>query len=88
MKKEKPMTLASEISRGTRRAMDAGTADFARFRGRLDKGIRRARKQASRRIDTTDHYVHDHPWMAIAVAAGAAAVIGLVAGRLMHRNPW
>lgn len=88
MKKENRMTLASEISRGTRRAVDAGTADFARFRGRLDKGIRRARKQASRRIDSTDHYVHEHPWMVLAITAGAAAMIGLIAGRMMNRNPW
>ena len=80
------MTWATEISRGTRRAVDAGSADFNRFRGRLEKGMRHARKNATRRVEATDRYVHDHPWMAIAVAVGVAAAAGLVAGRLLGRD--
>lgn len=80
------MTLATEISRGTRRAVDAGTADFNRFRGRLDKGLRHARKNATRRVEATGRYVHEHPWMAMAVVAGAAAVAGVLASRLLSRD--
>ncbi len=80
------MSFTTEISRGTRRAMDAGSADFNRFRGRLEKGMRHARKGATRRIATTDRYVHEHPWMAMAVVAGAAAVAGVVASRMLSRR--
>lgn len=80
------MTLATEISRGTRRALDAGSADFARFRGRLDKGLRHARRNATRRIEATDRYVHQHPWMVMAVIAGAAAVTGVLVARMISRD--
>lgn len=80
------MTLATEISRGTRRAVDAGSADYHRIRGRLGKNMRHARKRATQRIETTDRYVHEHPWMAMAVVAGAAAVAGVVAARLLARE--
>jgi ElaB/YqjD/DUF883 family membrane-anchored ribosome-binding protein len=33
--------------------------------------------------ETTDTYVHDNPWQALAVAAGIGALIGLVAGLTM-----
>lgn len=85
-KKETTMSLATEISRGTRRAVDAGSADFNRFRGRLEKNMRHARKSATRRIETTDRYVHEHPWMAMAVVAAAAAVAGVAAARLLGRG--
>ena len=39
----------------------------------VDKG-----KQAAR---VTDEYVHDHPWRAVAVAAGIGLIIGLLIGR-------
>jgi ElaB/YqjD/DUF883 family membrane-anchored ribosome-binding protein len=29
----------------------------------------------------TDDYVHEHPWKAISMAAGAGLIIGLLAGR-------
>nr|PZN65580.1 MAG: hypothetical protein DIU62_08570 [Pseudomonadota bacterium] len=83
---EKAMTLATEISRGARRAIDAGSADIARLRGRMDKGMRRMRRSASRRIQSTNEYVHEHPWMVIAVVAGAAALGGLLAARLVRRD--
>lgn len=80
------MNLANEISRGTRRAVDAGSADFVRFRGRLDKGLRRARRNATHRIEATDRYVHQHPWLAMAAAAGAAAVTGILVARMISRD--
>ena len=80
------MNLATEISRGTRRAMDAGSADIARFRGRLDKGLRHARRDATRRIEAADRYVHQHPWTSMAVMAGAAAVTGILVARMISRG--
>lgn len=80
------MSLTSEITRGSRRAIDAGSADFDRVRGRLGKNIRRVRKDAGRRVVATNRYVHDHPWMSIAMIAGAAALAGAVAGSVMSRT--
>lgn len=78
------MTVATELARGTRRAVDAGAADFARFRKGLDKGLRQARRGASRRMEATDRYVHQHPWMALGVAAGAAALLGVAAAQIIR----
>ena len=39
----------------------------------VDKG-----KQAAR---ATDEYVHDNPWRAVGIAAGAGLIIGLLIGR-------
>ncbi len=80
------MSLTSEITRGSRRAIDAGSADLDRLRGRVGKNIRRVRNGASRRAVATNRYVHDHPWMSIAMIAGAAAVAGAVAGRALIRE--
>lgn len=80
------MTLATEISRGARRAANAGVEDFSRFRGRLDKGMRHARKNATRRVAATDRYVHEHPWTSLAVAAGIGAVAAIVAAMLLRRE--
>ncbi|MBI3936035.1 MAG: DUF883 domain-containing protein [Betaproteobacteria bacterium] len=35
-------------------------------------------KQAAR---ATDEYVHEHPWRAVGIAAGAGLIIGLLIGR-------
>ncbi|MCQ9375451.1 DUF883 family protein [Methyloversatilis sp. XJ19-13] len=41
-----------------------------------------ALKEKSREVArVTDDYVHDHPWKAIGVAAGAGLLIGLLIGR-------
>ena len=34
----------------------------------------------------TDEYVHVHPWQSIAIAAGIAAVVGIVLGLLLNRR--
>lgn len=78
------MNLASELARGTRRTLDAGSADFERFRGRLDKSLHRARKRAARRIDDTDRYVRKNPWTALAIGVGAAAVLGVATAFLLR----
>lgn len=32
-------------------------------------------------VRATDHYVHDHPWESIGVAAGVGLLLGLLIGR-------
>jgi len=44
----------------------------------VEAAIRDRARQAAR---VTDDYVHDNPWKAIGVAAGAGLVIGLLIGR-------
>jgi ElaB/YqjD/DUF883 family membrane-anchored ribosome-binding protein len=34
----------------------------------------------------TDEYVHGHPWQSIAIAAGIAAILGVVVGLLLNRR--
>lgn len=34
----------------------------------------------------TDEYVHGHPWESIGIAAGLAAVLGIVVGLLLNRR--
>jgi ElaB/YqjD/DUF883 family membrane-anchored ribosome-binding protein len=37
--------------------------------------------QARHAAKATDHWVHDHPWKAIGIAAGAGVLIGLLINR-------
>jgi ElaB/YqjD/DUF883 family membrane-anchored ribosome-binding protein len=39
-------------------------------------------EKAKAAADATDHYVHDHPWHAV----GVAALVGLVLGALISRR--
>lgn len=32
-------------------------------------------------VKATDHYVHEHPWKAVGIAAGAGLIIGLLISR-------
>jgi ElaB/YqjD/DUF883 family membrane-anchored ribosome-binding protein len=80
------MSIATEFVRGTRRTADAGVAELSRFRARLDRNLRDARRTVSRRAHAADRYVHGHPWAAVAVAAGVAAVAGLATARLLQKR--
>jgi ElaB/YqjD/DUF883 family membrane-anchored ribosome-binding protein len=64
----------------------------AELRERLSENLRQARyrladaeaaiRERTREVArATDHYVHEHPWKAIGVAAGIGLVIGLLIGR-------
>jgi ElaB/YqjD/DUF883 family membrane-anchored ribosome-binding protein len=64
----------------------------AELRERLTENLRQARyrladaeaaiRERTREVArATDHYVHEHPWKAIGVAAGIGLVIGLLIGR-------
>jgi ElaB/YqjD/DUF883 family membrane-anchored ribosome-binding protein len=53
---------------------------------RLAKIREQSLEQASAAAQATDEYVHDNPWQAIGIAAGLAAVTGLIAGLLISRR--
>jgi len=64
----------------------------AALRVRMEENLRAARhkledaeealKLRTREMaNATDHYVHDHPWRAVGVAAGVGLVVGLLIGR-------
>lgn len=70
-----------------------GGDELAELRAKVEESIkavkaRMADEQAALMARTkeaakaTDVYVHDHPWMAVGVAAG----VGLVVGLLSHRH--
>ena len=44
----------------------------------IEANLTERTKEAAR---VTDEYVHDHPWQAIATAAGVGVLIGLLIGR-------
>lgn len=46
--------------------------------GDIEDVVKTKTREAAR---ATDDYVHEHPWKAIGVAAGAGLIIGLLAGR-------
>ena len=46
--------------------------------GEIEGEVRARAQEAAR---TTDRYVHENPWGAIGIAAGAAFMLGLLAGR-------
>jgi ElaB/YqjD/DUF883 family membrane-anchored ribosome-binding protein len=62
------------------------------LRERLEENLRNVRyrladaeaalRERTREVArATDHYVHEHPWKAIGVAAGVGLLIGLLIGR-------
>ncbi|GAB3184672.1 ElaB/YgaM/YqjD family protein [Hydrogenophaga aquatica] len=64
----------------------------AELRERMQENLRAARhkladaedaiRAKTREVATaTDHYVHEHPWKSIGIAAGAGLIIGLLIGR-------
>lgn len=83
-------TTAEHIVRSARRTAKANGLDLASLRQQLDKTLHGARKSASRAAHkgyvATDRYVHRHPWMAIAVAAGTVAIAGLAIGNFFRRR--
>jgi ElaB/YqjD/DUF883 family membrane-anchored ribosome-binding protein len=49
---------------------------------KLEKLSEAGTEKAKAAADATDHYVHDHPWHAV----GVAALVGLVLGALISRR--
>jgi len=55
-------------------------------RERLQALEQAAEARARSAVKATDQYVHGHPWQSIAVAAGIAAIVGIVVGLLLNRK--
>lgn len=55
-------------------------------RERLVEMERKAVDRTREVVKETDHYVHDHPWQAIAVGAAVAGVIGIALGLMLNRR--
>ena len=50
-------------------------------KARVVEAQHEAADRARRAADATDHYVHDHPWQAVGVAAAIGVAIGALIGR-------
>lgn len=72
---EKSHELRMNVERNLKAARD-------RLQALEDGALDRARAAAR----STDRYVHGHPWQSIGVAAGIAAVAGVVVGLLLNRR--
>lgn len=77
-------TEGSERVKALRSSLEAKvTAARARLAPMQEAASRAAHAAAERAryaAQTTDTYVHEKPWQAVAVAAGIGAVVGLIAG--------
>lgn len=66
-----------EASALRERIVDRLEAAKSRVADAQHEAIERAKHAA----ETTDHYVHDHPWQAVGVAAAIGLAIGVLIGR-------
>ena len=80
--------IDSLLTATTNKAEGEATALRSRIVDRLEAAKIRvadaqheAVERAKRAADATDHYVHDHPWQAIGVAAAVGLVVGVLIGR-------
>jgi len=65
-----------------------GGEQIARIRARAEESLRVAQARikeltltAEARVRAADRQVHEHPWTAVGVAAGVAALLGFLLGR-------
>lgn len=76
-------STAEQVFERARRAAEDYTPDVTAIRKQLDKSFRKARRNvgnaADHGIDVTDRYVRKHPWTAVAIAAGAVAIVAGIA---------
>ena len=56
-------------------------ASLASAKIKLSEAERAALEKAKEAAKATDEYVHDHPWRAVGIAAGAGLLLGLLIGR-------
>lgn len=59
---------------------------LAKAKDRLRDLQHAATDQVGAASKATDHYVHEHPWQAMGVAAGVAVVASVVVGLLLNRH--
>jgi len=81
--------LVDEAERLLQSAARSGDEKLDRVRGRVADQVREMRAQlddlqdaaaynARRAVRAADHSVHEHPWRAVAIAAAAGALIGVL----------
>jgi len=56
-------------------------ASLASAKVKLNDAERAAMEKAKEAAKVTDEYVHEHPWRAVGIAAGAGFVLGMLIGR-------
>ena len=69
--------LRSSGTAGGAEAQERAQATLQELRARLNALEETVRTRAR----DVDHYVHENPWQAVAVAGGVALLLGLVMGR-------
>ena len=72
---------ASDASERVRDARRRASESLEKARARLEVLEQQVKDRATAAARELDHYVHENPWPAIAVAAGIGALIGLLLGR-------
>jgi ElaB/YqjD/DUF883 family membrane-anchored ribosome-binding protein len=65
---------------------DSVEQNLAIAKDRLRNLQHAATEKTQAAAQATDEYVHEHPWQAIGIAAGASVVFGLVIGLLLNRR--
>ena len=59
---------------------------LAQARERLDEIEEIALARSREAAKQADEYVHSNPWQSIAMAAGLAAIVGIVVGLILNRR--
>ena len=72
---EKATALRAAIEQNLKAAKD-----------RLQELEEAAAQRARAAAKAADNYVHGHPWQSIGIAAGIAAIVGVVVGLLLNRR--
>jgi ElaB/YqjD/DUF883 family membrane-anchored ribosome-binding protein len=86
---ETEQLLKSVITAGGEQAgaLRAGAEQsLANAKGRLRELQHAATDQVEAASKTTDEYVHEHPWQAIGITAGLAAITSVVLSLLLDRR--
>ena len=73
--------MASEGSQCVGDSADKLHRSLRELREGLADLERRARREVGRRIEDADHYVREHPWRTVGLAAAVAFIAGAVLGR-------
>lgn len=84
--------MVDEANHLLKDAQRAGSEQFSSTREKLEAQLRRARRELGRLEDEAlyrgrraarkaDHAVHEHPYVAIGVAAGVGLLLGLLIAR-------
>jgi ElaB/YqjD/DUF883 family membrane-anchored ribosome-binding protein len=72
---------ASQAGEKVAAARERIQASLASAKIKLGEAERAALEKAKEAAKATDDYVHDHPWRAVGIAAGAGLLLGLLIGR-------